>query len=64
MANQQGALFWALRAATSLARLHIDRQNPKQARKVLAPVYGGFTEGFETPDMRAAQELLDSLPAS
>lgn len=61
LAREQGALFWELRAATCLARLHADQKNSKEARKVLASTFSRFTEGFDTPDMRAAQELLDSL---
>jgi predicted ATPase/DNA-binding winged helix-turn-helix (wHTH) protein len=61
VARQQGALFWELRAATCLARLYVDQKNEKEARKVLAPTLSRFTEGFETPDLRAAQELLGNL---
>jgi predicted ATPase/DNA-binding winged helix-turn-helix (wHTH) protein len=62
VARMQGALFWELRAATCLARLYVDQKNSKEARMVLAPTFSRLTEGFATPDMRAAQELLDSLP--
>ena len=61
LAREQGALFWELRAATCLARLHADQKNSKEARKVLASTFTRFTEGFDTPDMRAARGLLDSL---
>ena len=64
VARTQGALFWELRAATCLARLHAGLNNSKEARKVLVRSFSRFTEGFETPDMRAAQELLDSLPTA
>jgi predicted ATPase len=61
VAREQGALFWELRAATSLARLLADQNNPKAARNVLASTFSRFTEGFATPDMREARELLDRL---
>jgi class 3 adenylate cyclase/tetratricopeptide (TPR) repeat protein len=50
-----------LRAATSLARLWRDRGRHADARRVLADAYGGFTEGFDTLDLRAARTLLDEL---
>ncbi len=50
-----------LRAATSLARLWRDQDKIDQARDVLAPVYGWFTEGFDTPDLKDAKGLLDEL---
>jgi predicted ATPase/DNA-binding winged helix-turn-helix (wHTH) protein len=63
VARSQAALFWELRAAVSLARLKIAQHRPAAAREVLAPVYGRFTEGFQTPDQRAARALLDKLPS-
>ena len=50
-----------LRAAMSLARLHRDEGRRKEARELLAPVYGWFTEGFDTADLRAARSLLEEL---
>ena len=61
MARQQGAKLWELRAATSLARLWRDRGKRSEARDLLAPVYGWFTEGFDTPDLKEAKALLDAL---
>jgi tetratricopeptide (TPR) repeat protein len=63
MAQRQSALFWELRAALSLARLKVGQDRQDEARNVLAPVYDRFTEGFETPDLRAARALLETLPA-
>jgi predicted ATPase len=50
-----------LRAATSLARLWRSQRRPEEARRALADVYGWFTEGFDTQDLRAAKALLDEL---
>jgi len=50
-----------LRAATSLARLWRDKGQRTGARDLLAPVYGWFTEGFDTPDLKDAKALLDEL---
>jgi NAD(P)-dependent dehydrogenase (short-subunit alcohol dehydrogenase family) len=52
-----------LRAATSLARLWSDRGKNAEARDLLAPIYGWFTEGFETLDLKEARMLLDELDA-
>ena len=52
-----------LRAAMSLARLWRDQGKPQQARELLAPVYGWFTEGFDTRDLKEAKALLDELHA-
>jgi hypothetical protein len=60
-ARRQGALSWELRAATSLARLWRNQNRTEAAREILAPVYGRFTEGFETTDLEAARCLLDRL---
>jgi predicted ATPase len=49
-----------LRAATSLARLWRAQGRGTAARDLLAPVYGWFTEGFETPDLKEAKALLDA----
>ena len=50
-----------LRAAMSLARLWRDQGNVQQARELLAPVYGWFTEGFDTRDLKEAKALLEEL---
>ena len=59
LAERQGARAWALRAATSLARLEQDRGRPRAGREVLAAVYDGFTEGLDTRDLCVAKALLD-----
>jgi len=61
IARRQGALAWELRAAMSLARLWRGQQRASQARKLLAPVYRRFSEGFGTTDLIAAKALLASL---
>ena len=63
VARQQQAKSWQLRAATSLARLWRDQGKREQALDLLAPVYGWFTEGFDTLDLREAKALLDELRA-
>ena len=63
IARQQQAKSWELRAAMSLARLWRDQGKPQQARELLAPVYGWFTEGFDTLDLKEAKALLDELAA-
>ena len=63
VARQQQAKSWELRAAMSLARLWRDQGKPQQARELLAPVYGWFTEGFDTLDLKEAKALLDELHA-
>jgi predicted ATPase len=60
-ARRQDALSWELRAATSVARLWHRQHRTAQARKLLAPVYARFTEGFGTADLIAARSLLASL---
>ena len=60
-ARRQAALSWELRTATSFARLRRDNGDVLAARNVLTPVYGRFTEGFGTTDLKAAKELLDEL---
>jgi class 3 adenylate cyclase/predicted ATPase len=60
-AVQTNARSFKLRAATSHARLRRDKGQCGEARALLAPVYGGFTEGFDTPDLKEAKELLDEL---
>ena len=60
-AREQSAKGWELRAATSLARLWLNRRKRREARDVLAPVYDWFTEGFDTPDLKEAKALLNEL---
>jgi adenylate cyclase len=60
----QEARSLELRAATSLARLWRDQGRRAEAHDVLGAVYGSFTEGFDTGDLRAAKALLDELTAS
>ena len=57
----QQAISWELRAAMSMARLWRDQGKREQARELLAPVYGWFTEGFDTLDLKEAKALLDEL---
>jgi predicted ATPase len=61
IAREQEAKLWELRAAASLARLWGDRGRRVAACDLLAPVYGWFTEGFDTPDLKEAKALLDGL---
>jgi predicted ATPase len=63
VARQQQAKSWELRAAMSMARLWRDQGKPRQARELLAPIYGWFTEGFDTLDLKQAKALLDELRA-
>jgi predicted ATPase len=63
VARQQQAKSWELRASMSLARLLRDRGKAQQARELLAPVYGWFTEGFDTRDLKEAKALLEELAA-
>jgi predicted ATPase len=63
VAKEQQAKLWELRAAASLARLRRDQGRHVEARDLLAPVYGWFTEGFDTPDLKKAKALLDELSA-
>jgi tetratricopeptide (TPR) repeat protein len=62
MAREQGALFWELRIALSVARLRVSQGRHHEARGQLASVYDRFTEGFATADLRAARILLEGLP--
>ena len=64
VARQQQAKSWELRAAMSMARLWRDQGKRDEARELLAPVYGWFTEGFDTLDLKEAKALLDELCAS
>ena len=61
IARAQQAKSWELRAAVSMARLKRDCGERDEARRLLAPVYGWFTEGFDTLDLRQAKALLDAL---
>ncbi len=61
LAREQSALAWQLRTATSLALLRTRQGRRDEAPRVLRPVYDRFTEGFDTPDLRAAKLLLDEL---
>jgi len=61
IAVEQEAKLWELRAAMSLARLCRDQGRRIEARDLLAPVYGWFTEGFDTPDLKEAKAVLDEL---
>ena len=63
VARQQQAKSWELRASMSLARLWRDQGKVQQARELLAPVYGWFTEGFDTRDLKEAKALLEELAA-
>jgi class 3 adenylate cyclase/predicted ATPase len=61
VAREQQAKSWELRAAMSMARLWRDQGKPQQARELLAQVYGWFTEGFDTRDLKEAKALLGEL---
>ena len=63
VARQQQAKSWELRAAMSIARLWRDQGKVQQARELLAPVYGWFTEGFDTRDLKEAKALLEESEA-
>jgi predicted ATPase len=61
LAQEMSAKAWELRAAMSLARLWRDRGRGAEARDLLAPIYGWFTEGFDTADLKDAAALLAEL---
>jgi predicted ATPase len=61
IAKEQEAKLWELRAAVGLARLRRDQGRNAEARDLLAPVYGWFTEGFDTADLKEAKALLEQL---
>ena len=61
VARQQQAKSWELRAAMSMARLWRDQGKRQQARDLLDPIYGWFTEGFDTLDLKQAKTLLNAL---
>jgi len=63
VAQGQNARSLELRTAADLARLHRDQGRRAEARDLLAPVYGWFTEGFDTQDLKEAKALLDALRA-
>ena len=63
IARTQGARMWELRATTSLARLLDKPSRRDEARQMLADIYGWFTEGFDTADLKEAKALLDQLSA-
>ena len=60
-ARRMSGRSWELRAATSLARLWASQDERQKACQLLAPVYGWFTEGFDTADLKDAKALLDEL---
>jgi predicted ATPase len=61
VSHNQQAKSWELRASTSLARLWQSQGKRQEAYDLLAPVYGWFTEGFDTADLIDAKALLDVL---
>jgi predicted ATPase len=61
VAREQAARIWELRAARDLARLWAERGERRKAYDLLAPLYGWFSEGFDTPDLKKAGALLDTL---
>jgi predicted ATPase/DNA-binding winged helix-turn-helix (wHTH) protein len=61
LSRRQGARAWELRTARDLAKLLAERGDSENGRKLLQPVYAGFSEGLETADLRAAEELLATL---
>jgi predicted ATPase len=61
VAQSQSAKLWELRATNSLARLWVKQGDRQGARDLLAPIYGWFTEGLDTADLKNAKALLDEL---
>jgi predicted ATPase len=61
IARQLHAKAWELRAATSLSLLWQQQGKRAEAHELLAPIYGWFTEGFDTADLQEAKALLDEL---
>ena len=61
VAERQSAKLFQLRASTSLARLWRDQGRQAEARDLLTPIYGWFTEGFDAPVLKEAKALLDEL---
>jgi predicted ATPase len=60
-ARRQGARLFELRTATTFARVLAERGEQRRAVDLLAPVYGWFTEGFDTADLKGAKLLLNEL---
>jgi predicted ATPase len=63
VARRQSGKSLELRATISLARLLTEQDRRDEARAMLAEIYGWFTEGFDTPDLKDAKQLLDQLTA-
>jgi len=63
LAHVQEAKWWELRATVSLARLLAKQAKRDEARAMLAEIYGWFTEGFDTADLKDAKDVLDELNA-
>jgi predicted ATPase len=63
MSREQRAKSWELRATNSLARLLRDSNRREEARSLLGEIYGSFTEGFDTADLKDASTLLEDLNA-
>jgi predicted ATPase len=61
VARRQSSKLWELRVAIDLARLWRDQGKTAEARDLLAPVYGWFSEGFDTRDLKEAKALLEEL---
>jgi predicted ATPase len=61
VAHRQQAKSWELRTATSLERLWQQQGKRAESYELLAPIYGWFTEGFDTPDLQDAKALLEAL---
>jgi len=61
VALRQSAMWWKLRATTSLARLMRDTNRCDEARAMVSEIYDWFTEGFDTADLKDAKALLDEL---
>ena len=61
VSRAQQARMWELRAATKLAGHWAERGKRTEARELLAQIYGWFTEGFDTPDLKEAKALLENL---
>jgi predicted ATPase len=61
VAQAQGAKLWELRAVTSLARLWHDRGRTEEARDLLAPICGWFSDSLDTPDLTKAKSVLAAL---
>jgi predicted ATPase len=64
IARRQQAKSWELRAAMSLSRLWQQQGKKAKAHELLAPIYGWFTEGFDTADLQEAKALLEELAGS